>query len=166
MDELAKAPVLAQCAACRSPFAEQITERMRRGSPDTQISKWLKDNDAYISRITLGMHKREHLTDEFQTAKKRAVTAFKKQQGTIKTKGDLAQLVRDQVMRMVDDGVLMPTLTEGLRAQEMIDRRVEKSADRDLAVSLASILGGGPIIEMIEMHAEEITDGKDASLDA
>jgi hypothetical protein len=67
---------------------------------------------------------------------------------------------------MVDDGVLMPTLTEGLRAQEMIDRRVEKSADRDLAVSLASILGGGPIIEMIEMHAEEITDGKDASLDA
>jgi predicted aldo/keto reductase-like oxidoreductase len=129
MDELAKAPVLAQCAACRSPFAEQITERMRRGSPDTQISKWLKDNDAYISRITLGMHKREHLTDEFQTAKKRAVTAFKKQQG-------------------------------------MIDRRVEKSADRDLAVSLASILGGGPIIEMIEMHAEEITDGKDASLDA
>jgi hypothetical protein len=166
MDELAKTPVLAQCAACRSPFAEQINERMRRGAPDTQISQWLKDNDAYISRITLGMHKREHLTDEFQTAKKKAVAAFKKQQGTIKAKGDLAQLVRDQVIRMVDDGFLMPTLAEGLRAQEMIDRRVEKSADRELSVTLAGILGGGPVINMIEMEAEEITDGKDASLDA
>jgi len=69
-------------------------------------------------------------------------------------------------MKMVDDGLLMPTLSEGLRAQEIMDRRVEKSADRDLAVSLAGILGGGPIIEMIEMHAEEITDGQNASLDS
>jgi len=166
MDELAKAPVLAQCAACRSPFAEQINERMRRGVPDTQVSKWLKENDGYISRITLGMHKRDHLTDEFQAAKKTAVAAFKRQQGTIKVKGDLAQLVRDQVIRMVDDGFVMPTLAEGLRAQEMIDRRVEKSADRDLAISMAAILGGGPTIQMIEMHAEEIEDGADANLDS
>lgn len=165
MDVAAKAPVLVQCAACRSPFAEQINERMRRGAPDTQVSKWLKENDAYISRITLGDHRRKHLTDEFQAAKKRAITAFKKQQGTIKAKGDLAQLVRDQVIKMVDDGILMPTLAEGLRAQEMIDRRVEKSADRELSVTLAGILGGGPVVHMIEMQAEEITDGN-TSLDS
>ena len=41
----------------------------------------------------------------------------------------------------------------------MIDRRVEKSADRELSVTLAGILGGGPIVQMIEMQAEEITDG-------
>lgn len=159
-------PVLVQCAACRSPFAEQINERMKRGVPDTQIAKWLKDNEGYISRITLGLHKRDHLTDEFQSAKKIAIKAFRNNQGTIKTKGDLAELVRNQVIKMVDDGLLMPSLSEGLRAQEIMDRRVEKSADRDLAVSLAGILGGGPIIEMIEMHAEEITDGTDASLDS
>lgn len=159
-------PVLVQCAACRSPFSEQINERMKRGVPDTQIAKWLKDNEGYISRITLGLHKRDHLTDDFQAAKKIAIKAFRKNQETIKTKGDLAELVRNQVMKMVDDGLLMPTLSEGLRAQEIMDRRVEKSADRDLAVSLAGILGGGPVINMIEMHAEEITDGKDASLDA
>ena len=67
---------------------------------------------------------------------------------------------------MVEAGELVPSLSEGLRAQEMIDRRVEKSADRELAVSIAGILGGGPTIQMIEMEAEEITDGEDASLAA
>jgi hypothetical protein len=159
-------PVLVQCAACRSPFTDQINERMKRGVPDTQIARWLKDQGGYISRITLGNHKRDHLTDEFQSMKAAAIKQFKKQQKTIRVNGDLASLVRDQVMSMVGSGELMPTLAEGLRAQEMIDRRVEKSADRDLSITLAGILGGGPIIEMIEMHAEEITDGKDASLDA
>ncbi len=160
------APVLVQCAACRSPFADQINERMKRGVPDTQISKWLKENDGYISRITLGLHKRDHLTDDFQAAKQIAIKAFKKSQGTIKAKGDLAELVRNQVMKMVDDGLLMPTLSEGLRAQEIMDRRVEKSADRELSVTLAGILGGGPVVHMIDMQAEEITDGEDTSLDA
>ncbi len=159
-------PVLVQCAACRSPFTEQINERMKRGVPDTQIARWLKDQGGYISRITLGNHKRDHLTDEFQSMKAAAIKQFKKQQKTIKVNGDLASLVRDQVMAMVGSGELMPTLAEGLRAQEMIDRRVEKSADRDLSITLAGILGGGPVVQMIEMEAEEITDGEDTSLDA
>jgi hypothetical protein len=139
---------------------------MKRGVPDTQIARWLKDQGGYISRITLGNHKRDHLTDEFQSMKAAAIKQFKKQQKTIKVNGDLASLVRDQVMAMVGSGELMPTLAEGLRAQEMIDRRVEKSADRDLSITLAGILGGGPVVQMIEMEAEEITDGEDTSLDA
>jgi hypothetical protein len=158
-------PVLVQCAACRSPFADEINSRMKRGVPDTQIAKWLKDNGGYISRITLGNHKRDHLTDEFQTLKAAAMKQFKKNQKTLKTDGDLASVVRDHVLSMVSSGELLPTLAEGLRAQEMIDRRVEKSADRDLSVALAGILGGGPVINMIEMEAEEITDGN-ASLDS
>jgi hypothetical protein len=87
------------------------------------------------------------------------IKKFKQNQKTIKASGDLAALVRDQVMIMVDAGELMPTLAEGLRAQEMIDRRVEKSADRELSVTLAGILGGGPVYQVIEMQSEEITDG-------
>ncbi len=158
-------PVLVQCAACRSPFGEEINSRMKRGVPDTQIAKWLKDNGGYISRITLGNHKRDHLTDEFQTLKAAAIKQFKKNQKTIKVDGDLASVVRDHVLSMVNSGELLPTLAEGLRAQEMIDRRVEKSADRELSVALAGILGGGPVVQMIEVEAEEITDGN-TSLDA
>ena len=98
-------------------------------------------------------------------SKAAAMKQFKKNQKTIKVDGDLASVVRDHVLSMVNSGELLPTLAEGLRAQEMIDRRVEKSADRELSVALAGILGGGPVVQMIEMEAEEITDGN-TSLDA
>jgi glutaredoxin 2 len=160
------APVLERCAACRSPFAEQINQRMANGQPDTKVSDWLKENNAYISRITLGGHRRNHLTNEYQTAKAAVIKKFKKNQEKLKADGDLAALVKNHVISMVEAGELIPTLSEGLRAQEMIDRRVEKSADRELSVTLAGILGGGPVVNMIEMEAEEITDGQDASLDA
>lgn len=160
------APVLERCAACRSPFAEQINQRMVNGQPDTKISNWLKENGGYISRITLGGHRRQHLTNEYQATKAAVIKQFKKNKDKLKASGDLASLVRDQVAAMVEAGELMPTLSEGLRAQEMIDRRVDKSADRELSLTLAGILGGGPVINMIEMQAEEITDGQDASLDA
>lgn len=152
-------PVLERCVACRSPFADQINQKMANGLADTKVSAWLKEQGAYISRVTLGQHKRSHLTTEYQAAKAEVIKKFKHNQKTMKANGDLAALVRDQVMIMVDAGELMPTLAEGLRAQEMIDRRVEKSADRELSVTLAGILGGGPIVQMIEMQAEEITDG-------
>ena len=54
---------------------------------------------------------------------------------------------------MVEDGALTPTLAEGLRAQEMIDRRQEKGADRDLTIMLAQVLGGAMVIEG---NAEEV----------
>jgi hypothetical protein len=50
-------------------------------------------------------------------------------------------------MTLVEAGQLTPTLAEGLRAQEIIDRRQEKNSDRELTLALAGILGGSPIIE-------------------
>jgi hypothetical protein len=160
------APVLERCAACRSPFAEHINQRMANGQPDTKVSDWLKENNSYISRITLGGHRRNHLTNEYQTAKAAVIKKFKKNQDKLKADGDLAALVKGHVIAMVEAGELVPTLAEGLRAQEMIDRRVEKSADRELSVTLAGILGGGPVVNMIEMEAEEIEDAEDSSLDS
>jgi len=114
---------------------------------DIAVSNWLKDEGAYISRITIGKHKREHLTSAHESARIEAAKVLKKQQGTVKFKGDLAGLVRDQVMTLVEAGQLTPSLAEGLRAQEIIDRRQEKSSDRELTLALAGILGGYPILE-------------------
>jgi hypothetical protein len=62
---------------------------------------------------------------------------------------------------MLEDGILMPTLAEGLRAQEIIDRRNEKSTDRDLTIMLAQVLGGVAVIEGTAHEVNmEITDGK------
>jgi hypothetical protein len=148
MTELA--PVLTGCHVCRSPLVETINKKMKDGVPDIKISEWLKENAQYISRITLGNHKRSHLTDPHERLRQQAVNVMKKQQKTIKATGDLAGLVRDYVHSAVEEGLMTPTLAEGLRAQEMIDRRQEKGADREVALTLAGILGGGTTYQIIE----------------
>ena len=56
--------------------------------------------------------------------------------------GDLAELVRDRTLADVKAGKLKPTLQHGLMAQQMIDKREERAADRQLAIKLARMLGG------------------------
>jgi hypothetical protein len=141
------APVLTGCHACRSPLVESINKKIKEGVPDLRISEWLKENGGYISRVTIGRHKRDHLVEKHEKARIEAVKILKNQQKTIKADGDLATLVRNQVNLMLDDGIILPTLSEGLRAQEIIDRRNEKSTDRDLTIMLAQVLGGVAVIE-------------------
>lgn len=141
------APVLTGCHVCRSPLVDLINKRISGGMSDIAVSNWLKEEGSYISRITIGKHKREHMTSQHESARIEAARVLKKQQGTIKFKGDLASLVRDQVAALVDAGQLTPTLSEGLRAQEIIDRRQEKSSDRELTLALAGILGGSHLVE-------------------
>jgi hypothetical protein len=57
--------------------------------------------------------------------------------------GDLAELVRDKTLKDVQSGKLKPTLQHGLMAQQMLDKRQERAADRQLAIRLAAMLGGG-----------------------
>ena len=56
--------VLVKCAVCSSPLVDVINRKMTEGMSDVKISDWLKAENAYISRITLGNHKRQHLTAE------------------------------------------------------------------------------------------------------
>lgn len=144
------APVLTGCHVCRSPLVDSINRKMRDGVSDIQISKWLEDAGHYVSRITLGKHKREHLTEDHERLRINAIKRMKKQQKTIKAGGDLAVIVRDYVQSAVESGEMAPTLAEGLRAQEMIDRRQEKGADREIALQLAGILGGVATYQVLE----------------
>ncbi|CAB4177676.1 hypothetical protein UFOVP1344_43 [uncultured Caudovirales phage] len=158
MSELA--PVLTGCHVCRSPLIETINKKIKDGVPDQKISDWLKENNAYVSRVTIGRHKRDHLMDKHEKARVEAVKILKDQQKTLKADGDLATLVRNQVNLMLEDGIIMPTLSEGLRAQEIIDRRNEKSTDRDLTIMLAQVLGGVAVIEGTAKEVVmEINDG-------
>jgi len=74
MSELAA--VLTGCHACRSPFVESINKKMKEGLPDSRIADWLKEQGGYISRITLGRHKREHLIDSFEKKRKEAAKCY------------------------------------------------------------------------------------------
>ena len=135
--------LLSKCAVCSSPLVDVINRKLTEGMPDVKISEWLKAENSYISRITLGNHKRQHLTDQHMNVRKEVARKVQQAVKIESTSSDLAKLVSGYVFKMVENGDLMPTLSEGLRAQEMLDRRTEKNADRGLAVAMAGILGGG-----------------------
>jgi len=152
------APVLTGCHVCRDPRVETINGWMKAGVSDLEIVRRLRQGGDGYSRITIGKHKREHLMSDFDRQRKAAVKAMQEQQKTIKgpSTGDLLHLVRDSVFRRVEAGIVEPSIAEGLRAQEGIDRRAEKGADREVLMQMAQILGGALPIGYIEGEYREI----------
>lgn len=150
---------LSRCAVCNSPLREQINARIAKGVPGAVISRWLRSEDAYISVITLRKHRKLHLTSEIERERAAAAKMLEAQSKTLTpTKGvDLAALVRDNVTARVETGALEPTVSEGLRAQELLDRRAEKGADRSLALRFAAVISGAFIVpDAIEGDYREI----------
>jgi hypothetical protein len=56
---------------------------------------------------------------------------------------DLAAVVVRRTMKEMATGRLKPTLRDGLTAQQLLDRRAEKAADRSFMLNLAMALAGG-----------------------
>lgn len=140
----------ALCKPCNSPLAEEIDKRLRRRDRLTEIARWTREEGEYVSREALRNHRDKHLTTEVEKARIDAIEDHKRKRGTIKaSRTDLAMLVRDKVLEQVEQGVLTPTVQEGLRAQELLDKRAEKASDRELSRQLALVLSGAwvPVIE-------------------
>jgi hypothetical protein len=55
-------------------------------------------------------------------------------------KQDVATLVQAEVVKKLNDGTARVTVQHGLQAQQLIDRRLERQKDRELAVTLARLL--------------------------
>jgi hypothetical protein len=137
------APVLQRCVLCQHPLVESINRRIRdHGLAET--IRWMESQKLQTPhRNTFSTHKRFHMTSDYERQREQATKALEEQQRTIKSKpGDLASLVRDSVYARVEAGVLEPTIAEGLRAQEALDRRMERGADREMLVTLAGLLSG------------------------
>lgn len=158
------APVLTGCHICRDPRVDTINGWLKAGVSDSEIGRRLTEGGDGYSRITIGKHKRLHLQTEFVRQAKAATDALKKQQKTLKKPptGDLLHLVRDNVYGRMVAGELQPTTAEGIRAQEGIDRRAEKGADREVLLQMAQILGGALPIGYIEGEYREVDDEAEA----
>lgn len=137
------APVLERCVLCQHPLVDQINKRIREQTV-AETMRWMASIDLDVPhRNTFSHHKRQHMMAEFERQREAAAKRLSESRKQIKGKaGDLAALVRDNVFARVEAGELDPTLSEGLRAQAMIDARNERGADRDLMIQLAGLLSG------------------------
>jgi len=64
-------------------------------------------------------------------------------EGTDAGDDDLAAVVVSKTLRSLAAGSLKPTLRDGLTAQQLLDRRAEKAADRRFMLNLAQAMAGG-----------------------
>jgi hypothetical protein len=58
---------------------------------------------------------------------------------------DLAAVVVKKTLKQMAAGKVTPTLRDGLQAQQLLDRRAEKAADRSFMLNLAMAMAGGGI---------------------
>lgn len=139
------APVLTGCHVCRHPQVDLINRRMKEGVPVLGLIRWMKDEGmAPFHRNTLQKHRARHLTDEFERKRVHAVQTLQTQAQILKPSAtsDIAQLVRDVAVARVASGEVKPSISEGLRAQALLDARTGKALDVTVRLMIARALGG------------------------
>ena len=71
---------------------------------------------------------------------------------------DLAAVVVKKTQRLLAAGKVSPTLRDGLQAQQLLDRRAEKAADRRFMLNLAVAMAGGAISAPQKYLPEPVED--------
>ena len=143
------APVLTGCHVCRHPQVDLINRRMKEGVPVLAIVRWMNDEKITpaFHRNTLMRHRRDHLTDDYERQRGHAVAVLKQQAATIQPTAttDIARLIRDVAAQRVMAGEVKPTISEGLRAQDLLDKRAGKMLDVQVALTIAQAMFGGVV---------------------
>lgn len=79
---------------------------------------------------------------------------------------DIATMVRELAAQRLRDGDILPGIKDGLKAQELLDRRAEKQRGREVAITVARILAGVqaprsvlPDVRTVGDHDDEVIEG-------
>jgi hypothetical protein len=118
-----------------------------------------------MKRETIGKHTKTCLGTDAKPAEVKAVAA------TVSVPpdtapGDVAVLVQQEVVRKLKAGEGRVTVQHGLQAQQLLDRRVERQKDREVAVTLARLLhSAAPPPEVIRARPVDAIEGEVTVID-
>jgi hypothetical protein len=148
-----------RCSVCSSPYKAQIHALLAAKMPMRDIHAETQKMGRGYKRETIGKHLRICLNGIVPVVDAQAVYDASKE---AKTQGeiDFATLVQRRAAQMLNDGQLRVTASHGIQAQALLDRRVEKAADRDLALNMARLLSGSiamPPMTVIDSRAVDVT---------
>lgn len=138
-------------------MADTIAGWVRSGKKDTEIERLLDAAGSRFSRITLGKHRRQHLTAPFERQRIEAAKQMKAQQKTVKgpPKGDFLDLIIETVHEDVRSGEQHPTIDHAIRAYVQKEAQIAKGADRDFLLLFARAISGS-LVPVIEGEFREI----------
>lgn len=128
------------CSTCKHPQVREINHRIREQRPYEDISRWLTatypdQKQLHITRQALARHHRDHLGD-----------AAPREPGRKPVSGSFLQRIVETAHQDLEDGILRPTLKDGISAQAEINRQADRSADRDLMLRIGLALSGVALI--------------------
>ena len=142
----AEAPIRerTRCSVCSSEHRVAI-EALRASKMTLQdIHLETQKMGRAFKRETLGKHFAICLNGERPLVDDNAAQALATYGADAQTSAevDFAVLVKRRAADLLRAGQLRVTAQHGLTAQALLDRRAEKSADRDLALNMARLLSG------------------------
>ena len=143
------------CVLCDSPFRTTIDQMIADGATVKVVQTWMAVNKLTPpARITFWKHTKHPNPIKEQRSIRSAAIAIQQYAKSddipepkvprVSNK-DAALLVRDRGVQRIEAGELDVTVAETLRAQEILDRRMEKQGDRDLIIGFLEALGGEPL---------------------
>ncbi len=151
--------MLTSCTICEDePKGAVINALLASGTAPHRIEMRMKELGTPCKAETIRKHRDQHGVP-VPTAAQATLEKIAPGRGK-----DFAAMVRDNAITLLEQGRMPIRAADGLKAQELIDRRAERKADRDLMVNLAQLLSGGflpPPATVIEGYAEEVDGGPD-----
>jgi len=137
-DDLPAAPVVQQKRPARRAASPHRSERVHSGgAPRTSTLENADYQRAANRRADAKRYGREITVASAATAPDVIP------EDAVADTDDLAAVVVKKTLRQMAAGKLQPTLRDGLTAQQLLDRRAEKAADRSFMLNLAMALAGG-----------------------
>jgi hypothetical protein len=152
----------ARCPICEGDIERRtVTDRcLASGMTDLEALRRLRALDWTSTLAAIAGHRDHWLTrleargSLDQERVTRDITSGKRTQSG---RRDLAILVRDEAVRVIEAGDVSVSVAEGLRAQQLIDHREQRDADRNLTISMARMLHGqAPPARVIEGEASDV----------
>lgn len=142
------------CKVDRSPLAAQINKWLGEKVPKSEIERRLADLDIPITRETLWKHEKNCLMPLVVAARVDQMAALEKTQRqyvranpALPKRRDVLEQVVETVAAGLEAGELVPTISEGIKADTALRSLQERGADRDLMLRIAAVLGGAiPVI--------------------
>lgn len=145
-----------RCSICSKPdLFEWVERQLALGYPMAKIEEFSRQPGARdigilpVKQETVSKHvkgctaRREVTKDRRRTPPPVPQRVYDLAAGAVAAmpQSDLATLIRDRVQKRIeDDPDIALSVKDGLKAQEMLDRRAEKAAGRELRLTLARLM--------------------------
>jgi hypothetical protein len=151
-----------RCSVCRHPKKSAIHALIASGMPYADIHTETQKLGLPVKRETIGKHVRLCLGGVKPTLDEATAQDISDESANARDQVsvDFAVMVQKRATELLKSGDLRVTAQHGLTAQALIDRRLEKQADRDLALNMARLLSGAIMMTpmtVIEGRAIDVT---------